>query len=146
MSSLDDYSYQVGYERAITLMFRAQVEVLCNLIRHYPHLWTYGDGYGGWAQQVLQESFDEYGFPRQEHERRAPNGRRAFSRKKLLAVYQKSNGLCVACKQSENLEVDHIVPLSRGGSNDLENLQLLCATCNRSKGTKTMEEWSGDAA
>ena len=146
MSSLDDYSYQVGYERAITLMFKAQVQVLCDLIEHYPHLWTYGDGYGGWAQQVIQDSFNDYGFARHEPESRPSNGRRSFSRKKLLAVYQQSNGVCVACGKSDELEVDHIIPLSRGGSNDLSNLQLLCSTCNRSKGAKTMQEWSGDAA
>lgn len=37
--------------------------------------------------------------------------------------------------------IDHMTPLSRGGSNWPSNLQLLCAPCNIHKGTKTMEEW-----
>lgn len=37
--------------------------------------------------------------------------------------------------------IDHIVPLSRGGSNWPDNIQLLCQSCNDSKGPKTMEEW-----
>jgi 5-methylcytosine-specific restriction endonuclease McrA len=37
--------------------------------------------------------------------------------------------------------VDHIVPLSRGGSSLPDNLQLLCRSCNPSKGAQTMEEW-----
>jgi|SRR5580693_3447503 5-methylcytosine-specific restriction endonuclease McrA len=37
--------------------------------------------------------------------------------------------------------IDHIVPLSRGGSNWPDNIQLLCLPCNDSKGVKTMEEW-----
>ena len=42
--------------------------------------------------------------------------------------------------------VDHIVPVSRGGSNWPGNIQLLCKCCNRSKGMETMEEWlRGDA-
>lgn len=52
-----------------------------------------------------------------------------------------SAGKCAVCPSTENLEVDHIVPLSRDGTNARENLQCLCITCNRQKGTKTMEEW-----
>ena len=37
------------------------------------------------------------------------------------------------CGSGENLEIDHVVPLARGGSNRLENLQLLCRDCNRRK-------------
>lgn len=38
-------------------------------------------------------------------------------------------------------EVDHIVPLSRGGNHSYENLQCLCKSCNSSKGAKLMSEW-----
>lgn len=39
------------------------------------------------------------------------------------------------------IQVDHVIPRSRGGSNDIANKQLLCKPCNASKGTKTMAEW-----
>ena len=39
------------------------------------------------------------------------------------------------------MEVDHILPKSRGGTDHPDNLQLLCSGCNRSKGNKTMAEW-----
>jgi hypothetical protein len=35
--------------------------------------------------------------------------------------------------RSSNLELDHIIPLHRGGSNDYENLQLLCRDCHKEK-------------
>lgn len=38
--------------------------------------------------------------------------------------------------------VDHVHPKSRGGSEKPENFQILCASCNTSKGAKTMEEWA----
>lgn len=39
---------------------------------------------------------------------------------------------CRHCKRPAN-QVDHIVPLSRGGSNDISNLQSLCTSCHRRK-------------
>lgn len=38
--------------------------------------------------------------------------------------------------QFSDIEIDHIVPESRGGSADPSNLQLLCRTCNRRKGAR----------
>ena len=35
------------------------------------------------------------------------------------------------------IHIDHIVPYSQGGSNDVDNLQLLCQPCNQTKGVKT---------
>jgi ATP adenylyltransferase len=48
-------------------------------------------------------------------------------------VLRSANGKCALCgrsKDEEPLEVDHIVPRSRGGANTIENLQALCRTCN----------------
>lgn len=39
------------------------------------------------------------------------------------------------------LSVDHIVPRSRGGTNDPSNLRCLCTTCNTLKGTKSEGQW-----
>ncbi len=49
-------------------------------------------------------------------------------------VFKKDGYKCVYCGSTENLEVDHIVPICRGGTNDMENLQTLCRSCNRAKG------------
>ncbi|MFP4219604.1 MAG: HNH endonuclease [Phormidium sp.] len=51
-------------------------------------------------------------------------------------VYERDNFTCVACgktHQQARLTIDHIIPVSKGGSNDLSNLQTLCFTCNRLK-------------
>lgn len=41
------------------------------------------------------------------------------------------------------LEADHVVPLTRGGSNDISNIQPLCGTCNRSKFVKGVDYRTG---
>lgn len=48
-------------------------------------------------------------------------------------VYSRDGGICQCCGSYSNLEYDHIIPYSCGGSSDVSNIQLLCLTCNRSK-------------
>lgn len=49
-------------------------------------------------------------------------------------VWRRDNGRCIQCGNNEYLEFDHIIPVSKGGSNTERNIQLLCEKCNRSKG------------
>lgn len=70
----------------------------------------------------------------------------AFSKKdkEIIARYQNQNGLlggvdCKKCGRNlpmDIMQVDHIRPKSKGGSDKPSNLQLLCPTCNRKKGNK----------
>ncbi|MCX6855441.1 MAG: HNH endonuclease [Verrucomicrobia bacterium] len=48
-------------------------------------------------------------------------------------VWRRDQGKCVECDSVENLEYDHLVPFSKGGSNTARNLRLLCERCNRAK-------------
>lgn len=41
---------------------------------------------------------------------------------------------CANCATADELVLDHIVPIAKGGLSQLDNLQILCATCNRIKG------------
>lgn len=51
-------------------------------------------------------------------------------------VWNRDNGKCVSCGSNHNLEFDHIIPYSKGGSNTYRNIQLLCESCNRQKSNK----------
>lgn len=58
------------------------------------------------------------------------------------AIRSRDRGKCAECQKSLTMElsddenIDHIVPLSKGGTNDLVNLQLLCRNCNSNKSNK----------
>jgi 5-methylcytosine-specific restriction endonuclease McrA len=49
------------------------------------------------------------------------------------AVFERDGGKCVACDSNFDLQYDHVLPVSLGGATTVENLQLLCADCNRRK-------------
>lgn len=49
------------------------------------------------------------------------------------AVFERDGGRCVECGGNFDLQYDHILPVAHGGATTLENLQLLCADCNRHK-------------
>ena len=60
-------------------------------------------------------------------------------RKNKHVLFGQQEGRCNGCKMDfpyKVLEVDHIVARSRGGTDHLENLQLLCSQCNRIKGNR----------
>lgn len=44
------------------------------------------------------------------------------------------DGCCQLCGTEDNLSVDHIVPRSLGGTDNLDNLEVLCSSCNSRKG------------
>jgi len=51
-------------------------------------------------------------------------------------VFQRDKYQCQSCGKTAletDLTIDHIIPLSRGGQNDISNLQTLCNTCNLKK-------------
>ncbi len=58
-------------------------------------------------------------------------------------LFGRQEGLCTGCGHAfpfRNFTVDHIVPQARGGTDHLDNLQLLCGACNSMKGAGTMAE------
>ena len=78
--------------------------------------------------------------PLQERAPRLPNKAWEVLR---AQVFSRDKNTCVYCGMGENLECDHIVPVSRGGSNELDNLATACERCNQSKGQKLLSEWPG---
>lgn len=68
---------------------------------------------------------------------------------KRLAIYIRDNFTCLHCKRDLQtivpgdgirIELDHVVPVSKGGSNHQNNLITSCSECNQARGNKDIEE------
>jgi HNH endonuclease len=79
-------------------------------------------GYGAWAQSAPPQ-------------RRTSVGRNPTQDMKI-AVALRDGGVCVRCGDDRDLQYDHIHPWSRGGETSVNNLQLLCGSCNRRKSNR----------
>jgi 5-methylcytosine-specific restriction endonuclease McrA len=67
-------------------------------------------------------------------ERNGVPRREPIPREVRLDVWRRDGGRCVECGSDFDLQYDHVIPFSMGGATAAENLQLLCAGCNRAKG------------
>ena len=76
------------------------------------------------------EAYEKY-ESNEEHIRRQP-----IPEDVKFEVWRRDGGKCVICGSQKNLEFDHIIPFSKGGSSTARNLQLLCQECNRKKSNK----------
>lgn len=74
---------------------------------------------------------------RRARKQRAPG---ACSREQLQARVAFYGGRCAYCGGPYE-HIDHVIPLSRGGANWPANLRPACASCNTSKGDRTLREW-----
>lgn len=73
------------------------------------------------------------------HARRALEGKTTPEVQALIGELRAR--ACVYCGSTEKIEIDHVVPLARGGKHEPENLAPACRSCNRSKGASLLSEW-----
>lgn len=64
------------------------------------------------------------------------NKRPPIPKEVVDTVWNRDAGKCVYCGSTENIHLDHIIPFSKGGATNVENLQLLCQKCNLEKSNK----------
>jgi 5-methylcytosine-specific restriction endonuclease McrA len=61
-------------------------------------------------------------------------------------IVARDGGCCVYCGASDKLELDHLVPRSKGGQDSVENLVQACRTCNNLRRAMTLTQWAAYAA
>jgi hypothetical protein len=70
--------------------------------------------------------------------------REAIPQRVRHEVWRRDQGRCVDCGSRERLEFDHIIPVSKGGSNTARNIELRCEACNRRKSASVLRAFRAD--
>lgn len=79
----------------------------------------------------LETYLDDHRFGTKTEERKL------FTYEERKSILKSSYGICAHCGKkltTKTMTVEHIIPISRGGTNDMENLTALCKECNKKKG------------
>jgi len=108
-----------------------------------------------WAKNSYERKKDDPEFKRKrrveamERIARKQNAPGEYDSEDIEALWERQSGQCMYCKSSlgddasdEEYQVDHIIALASGGTNRIQNLQLLCCDCNRSKGAQNPNEYA----
>lgn len=63
----------------------------------------------------------------------------SFTAAEFKELCERHGNICLCCKQAKKLTPDHVVPVSKGGSSFIENIQPLCMDCNRRKSARSTD-------
>jgi len=97
-----------------------------------------------YVPELMEDSFWLTASP--SYTPRKPSRPKISSRRKR-AVFERDGHQCAYCGCADGpFHIDHVTPLSRGGSNAIDNLKVACWGCNLSKGCKTLSDWEAGNA
>lgn len=93
-----------------------------------------------WRNEINPNAWKAVSVKRRSSKKNAEGGFSADDVSRMMAA---QDGKCVCCKRDVRkfFHVDHIMPLALGGTNWPDNLQILCPSCNCSKGSKHPDTW-----
>ena len=110
-----------------------------------PWMWRIGNGNGGTVLNEIRSAYARKGFDITSEANGIEGKRKPIPIKLRAEVFRRDNHLCLRCGAKHGLSIDHIVPVSKGGQNTIDNLQTLCMPCNISKGVATISYLSKTA-
>ena len=63
----------------------------------------------------------------------------SFTLQQWIVLCNKYGNVCLCCGKHKKLTADHVIPISKGGSSNISNIQPLCLSCNSHKHTGTTD-------
>ena len=127
---------ELRHKRAIHAVQTNSIPIEPNSYSRLLSIFDDEDDLRAWAGYVLSKAAIEAGMLT------GNLARPSIGRGGRYATLERAGFKCQACgakpspENDVTLDIDHIIPFSLGGSNSQDNLQVLCAACNRSKGNK----------
>lgn len=88
-----------------------------------------------WREENLERARELERVKSQARRARQISNGGSFTVEEWQALCEAVGGKCLCCGYVKPLTIDHVIPLSLGGTNDISNIQPLCRTCNCRKGT-----------
>ncbi len=105
-----------------------------------------GDHVRAYRKRYLEENREAFRFRNRARSARVRAAEGKFSKSDIDRIFRQQNGRCAYCRASvrAKYEIDHIVPITKGGSNWPKNIQLTCESCNSRKHNKHPEQFARD--
>ncbi len=96
----------------------------------------------GWYRKYNSSPKGKLNFTKQNHLRLSKKYGNEFklTQEDIKNIYERDKD-CVYCGRNNHLELDHIVPISKGGESIFNNFVVACRYCNPSKGNKDVFDW-----
>ena len=135
----------IGWQKAMSLLYQGHADVVDEDYRTY----TFDD----WAELSSAMDEDPTGFVhtptltlkvpeiiRLTRYEKLPKTEVKFTRRNLYEHYKNTCCYCAKVFKSQNLNLDHIIPRSKGGKTDWSNIVTSCIPCNQRKDNKLPQE------
>jgi 5-methylcytosine-specific restriction endonuclease McrA len=149
----DSYSNEINYHERNAIILNGQLDAYKISSKFYEERW---EDERDWRRNLIDEITSlrksvnhsskpdvREQFRRIEQVRNQPeynSSNKSYKRREVpfgrrKEIYTRDGYQCLRCGSKEQLTIDHIVPVAKGGTNDFDNLQTLCRSCNCQKQT-----------
>jgi len=92
-----------------------------------------------YQREYVRSNLDAFRCYNQNRRARLEGNGGSHTAEQWQLLCESFGNVCLCCKEEKPLTVDHVVPISKGGTNDIWNLQPLCRGCNSSRGTQIID-------